>query len=209
LRCVRSAVEQYRQGSSAPAIRFAQAARRELELPARLLQDHKFGERLKQVGRIVFERHRDTAIELDGTRAEPPQCYLCGIALTRSGHSKRTVEHVWPLSLGGETVEHNLVLACEDCNSKRGNMMTWAYGPVQSTYYTRSSNNPKTKSPPANLRLSLGLARLLQVAAPTRGRRHSLTLKEAIRIARPAIPDLDVQEDRPYVYFELLQKCGS
>jgi len=206
LRCVRCAVDQYRQGSSAPAIRFAQAARRELDLPARLLQNQKFAERLKQVGRIAFEKHRDKAIEANATRNEPDQCYLCGTPLTRTGHATRTIEHVWPLSLGGETVEHNLVLACSDCNNKRGHMMTWAYGPVHSTYYTFSSNNPGTKNPPADLRLSLALARLMQAAGPTRGRRKLLTLKEAVRVVRPAIPDLDVQKDRPYVYFELLQE---
>lgn len=205
LRCVRCAVDQYRQGPSAPAIRFAQAARLELDLPGQLLQNKKFAERLKQVGRIAFERHRHKATEENATRNEPDQCYLCGTSLTGVGHATRTVEHLWPLSLGGETVEHNLVLACHDCNSKRGHMMTWAYGPVHSTYYTYSSNNPKTKTPPADLRLSLALAKLLQAASPTRSRRHPLTLKEAARVVRPAIRDLAVQRDRPYVYFELLQ----
>lgn len=84
--------------------------------------------------------------------------------------------------------------------------MTWACGPVHSTYYTYSSNNPKTKNPPADLRLSLALARLMQAAAPMRGRREPRTLKEAAQLVRPAILDLDVQKDRPYVYFELLQE---
>lgn len=206
LRCVRSAVEQYRQGSSAPAARFAQVVRRELDLPPRLLENPKFAERLKHVGRIAFEQHRDKAIEANATRGEPNYCYLCDTPLTKTGYSTRTIEHVWPISLGGETVEHNLVLACNDCNSKRGHMMTWAHGPVHSTYYTYSSNNPKTKSPPADLRLSLALARLVQAAAPTRNRRNPLTLKEAVQSVRPAIPNLDVQKDRPYVYFELLQQ---
>lgn len=206
LRCVRCAIDQYRQGSSAPAIRFAQAARRELDLPSQLLQNQKFAERLKQVGRIASEQHRDRTIEANATRNEPNQCYLCGETLTKTGHSTRTIEHLWPLSLGGETVENNLILACNDCNSKRGHMMTWACGPVHSTYYTYSSNNPKTKNPPADLRLSLALARLMQAAAPMRGRREPRTLKEAAQLVRPAILDLDVQKDRPYVYFELLQE---
>jgi 5-methylcytosine-specific restriction endonuclease McrA len=207
LRCVRVSANLYRQASSAPAIRFAQEARRELDLPLRLLQNQSFAERLKHVGRIVVERHRDKTIEANATRDEPNRCYLCGVELTRQGDSKRTVEHVWPLSLGGETVEQNLVLACHDCNSKRGHMMTWAHGPVHSTYYTRSSNRPA--NPPGDLRLSLGLARLLQAAAPTRTRKAPLTLKGAIHVVRPAIPALAVADDRPYVYFELLEKVGE
>lgn len=206
LRCVRCAIEIHRQGSHAPAIRFAQAARRDLDLPARLLQNQKFAERLKQVGRIAFEARRDKVVEENATRGEPNHCYLCGTTFATTGRSARTIEHIWPLSLGGETVGQNLVLACSDCNSKRGHMITWAYGPVHSTYYTYSSNSPSTKSPPADLRLSLALAKLLKAAAPTRSRRNPLTLKEAVQSVRPAIPNLDVQKDRPYVYFELLQQ---
>jgi 5-methylcytosine-specific restriction endonuclease McrA len=206
LRCVRCAIEIHRQSSHAPAIRFAQAARRDLDLPGRLLQNQKFAERLKQVGRIAFEAKRDKVVEENATRGEPNHCYLCGTLFATTGLSARTIEHIWPLSLGGETVGQNLVLACADCNSKRGRMMTWAYGPVHSTYYTHSSNSPSTKSPPADLRLSLALAKLLKAAAPTRSRRNPLTLKEAAQSVRPAIPNLDVQKDRPYVYFELLQQ---
>jgi len=204
LRCVRSAVDLYRQTSSASAVRFAQVARQELDLPIRLLRNQKFAERLKHVGRIVVQRHRDKVLETNATRDEPNHCYLCGTSLKTQGPSKRTIEHVWPLSLGGETIEQNLVLACNDCNSKRGQMMTWAHGPVHSTYYTRSSTNPT--NPPGDLRLSLAFARLLQAAAPTRNRKTLLTLKEAIQEVRPAIPTLDVENDRPHVYFELLQQ---
>ncbi len=207
LRCVRTSAGLYRESPNAPATRFSQQVRRELDLPPRLLENQRFAERLKQVGRIVVERKRDKTIEANATRNEPGRCYLCGTQLTAHGHSKRTIEHVWPLSLGGETVEHNLVLACEDCNSKRGHMMTWAHGPVHSTYYTRSSTN--ATNPPADLRLSLGLARLLQVAAPTRTRDRPLTLKDAIQVVRPAIPNLAVVDDQPYVYFELLKQAGE
>lgn len=204
LRCVRAAVNQYREASSAPPAKFAQVARREIDLPLRLINNLKFAERLKHVGRIVVERRRDKTIEKNATRDEPSHCYLCDIPLMSEGLSMRTIEHVWPLSLGGETVEENLVVACYDCNSKRGHTMTWAHGPVHSTYYTCSSKSPTNT--PADLRLSLALARLLEAAAPTRTRKTPLTLKEAIRAIRPAIPSVDVERDRPYVYFELLQK---
>jgi hypothetical protein len=204
LRCVRTTADLYRREPSAQSARFAQTTRRELDLPLRLLENQKLGELLKHVGRVVVERHRDKSLEASATRQEPDRCYLCDAQLTNAGTSMRTIEHVWPISLGGETVEQNLVLACQDCNSKRGNMMTWAHGPVHSTYYTHSSGNPK--NPPGDLRLSLALARLLLAAAPTRTRRSALTLKEAIKAIRPAVPRLAFEADRPYVYFELLQQ---
>lgn len=204
LRCVRTAADLYRRESSAQSVRFSQTARRELDLPLRLLENQKLGELLKHVGRIVVERHRCKSLEASATRQEPDRCYLCGTQLSHTGTSTRTIEHVWPISLGGETVEQNLVLACQDCNSKRRNMMIWAHGPVHSTYYTRSSSNPT--NPPGDLRLSLALARLLLAAAPTRSRKSALTLKEAIQAIRPALPQLALEAGRPYVYFELLQQ---
>lgn len=204
LRCVRSAALVHATNSGSPPDRFAQAVRRDLDLPPRLLRNTKFAERLKQVGRIVVDRGRDRRVENDAVKDGPNTCYLCGITLTQAaGHAQRTIEHIWPLSLGGETVENNIVLACHDCNSKRGHTMTWAHGPVHSTYYVRSSTNPT--NPSADLRLSLALARLLQAAAPTRTRKAPLTLKDAIREIRPVVPDMDLDFDRPYVYFELLE----
>jgi hypothetical protein len=203
LRCVRSAIEFHGREPHAVAQKFARAAQTELDLPPRLSQNLKFAERLKQVGRIAFEAKRNKVVEKTATRDEPNYCYLCGASFAITGGLTRSIEHVWPLSLGGETVEQNLVLACSDCNSKRGRMLTWAWGPVHSTYYTYSSNNPT--SPPTDLRLSLALARLLKAAAPTRNRRNPLTLKDAAQSVRPAIQNLDVHKDRPYVYFELLQ----
>lgn len=176
LRCVRTAADLYRREPSAQSARFAQTTRRELDLRPRLFDNQKLGELLKHVGRIVVDRHRDKSLETSATRREPNRCYLCDTQLTKAGSAMRTIEHVWPISLGGETVEQNLVLACYDCNNKRGNMMTWAHGPVHSTYYTHSSSNPT--NPPGDLRLSLALARLLLAAAPTRTRRAALTLKE-------------------------------
>ena len=202
-RSVRCAADVYSQQPGSHPRRFAEAVRREVDLPARISNNSKFAERLKGVGRVVSERVRHAGIEHNATRSESSTCYLCGVPFTSTGRTQRSIEHIWPLSLGGETIEPNLVLACQDCNSKRGHMMTCVHGTVHSTYYTRSSTNPV--NPDGELRLSLALARLMQDAAPTRARKSPLTLKEAIHQVRPAIPHLDIDQDKPYVYFELLQ----
>src|SRR3546814_15014473 len=72
------------------------------------------------------------------------QCYMCGRALTRRGNAgvdKYTVEHLWPISFGGETIEGNLLPACANCNSRRKHMLSWAWGPVQSTYLHSSEKD--------------------------------------------------------------------
>ena len=56
-------------------------------------------------------------------------CYSCGIALKlRSADptERATVEHIWPLSLGGDSDFGNLLPACDACNSNRGNLPVWS-----------------------------------------------------------------------------------
>ena len=56
-----------------------------------------------------------------------PDCHWCGCTLTVPGPNPpllltdRTIDHVIPWSLGGTNFIDNLVLACSDCNQRRGN----------------------------------------------------------------------------------------
>jgi hypothetical protein len=109
------------------------------------------------------------------------------------------------LSLGGETVADNLLPACHDCNSKRKHFITWAWGPVQSTFHARSGDEP----PPGELRLSLALARLMLVASGRAAARRRLTLKEAAKRVRPVIPTLELKRGRHYLYFELFPQIEA
>lgn len=46
------------------------------------------------------------------------KCYLCGLVLT---YSTSTLDHVLPLTRGGSHSLENAKLACDGCNSKKGN----------------------------------------------------------------------------------------
>ena len=50
------------------------------------------------------------------------RCCYCGVKM-EDGGTKPTFEHVIPRSKGGAHEESNLVIACRDCNMKRGNEM--------------------------------------------------------------------------------------
>ena len=52
--------------------------------------------------------------------AKNKNCHWCKEPLTRA---TATLDHVIPLSRGGLNNDNNYVLACEPCNSKRGNSM--------------------------------------------------------------------------------------
>ncbi len=46
-------------------------------------------------------------------------CAYCGRALR---DKDKTLEHILPQSAGGKTIEGNIVICCEKCNNKKGNM---------------------------------------------------------------------------------------
>lgn len=205
VRCLRNGVETYRLTPGARPEEYVRNLRFEVELPNRLFQNLKFGQRLMLASRVAAEGIRNSQIERDATKDLPPICYLCGDGLrNKKGIGlKPTIEHVWPLSFGGETVGANLLLACGDCNSKRGNIATWAMGPVHSTQYVQSSKDEK--NPPQTLKFSLGLARILFAAQPVGKRREPKTLRDASLDVCPAIPKLSLTKDRMYTYFELTE----
>ncbi|MBB4423886.1 5-methylcytosine-specific restriction endonuclease McrA [Bradyrhizobium sp. CIR48] len=207
IRCMRAAVYlQPEIGHLAPTDYGKQLGKRGY-VPRSLSSDRRFCELLKQTAIISFEaKAAPPAVAKDikdGTSDETSRCYLCGIKLTKAGpqRSRPTVEHLWPLSLGGESIEANLIAACEDCNTKRANSITWAWGPVQSTDYR---HDPKI-NPDVQLRISLAMAKLmLEASGERRGGRCSLK-QAALRLA-PLFPNLDIKDGRHRVYFELLDE---
>ena len=48
-------------------------------------------------------------------RKHKQRCYYCGIK-----HDKLTIDHVIPISKGGDNSLYNIVPACQVCNSKKG-----------------------------------------------------------------------------------------
>jgi hypothetical protein len=100
---------------------------------------------------------------------------------------------------GGESIEPNLIAACKQCNSKRDNSITWAWGPVQSTDYRHQLG----VGPNILLRISLAMAKLMLEASGQRDGRKS-TLKEAAIQNFPLFPNIDIKDGRHRTYFELL-----
>lgn len=47
-------------------------------------------------------------------------CQYCG---TRPPRDELTIDHIIPRSLGGESIWTNVVLACADCNAKKGSSL--------------------------------------------------------------------------------------
>jgi len=202
MRCVRVARDFYESSSHLPAGNIAKFLRTEADLPAGLHGERRFLELAKDVGRIASTKPRDDRVEALALQGQRLNCYLCGVPLVRtgSGRNRLSIEHLWPQAFGGDTIEENLLPACRDCNSKRQHVITWAWGPVQSTFHasTNSANLP------GDLRISLAFARLMFIASGEADGGPKLTLKQAVKRAFPLIPSIQPEPGTHHLYFELL-----
>lgn len=205
-RCVRTATIQYTYESHSAAKSFGKTLRRELGVSGKLTDHAVFCETVKRVAAIVVGRRRSNVVEKAIMEEEPPYCFWCDIKFDKSPHASQTIEHIWPLSLGGETISENLLLACANCNSKRSDMFSWALGPVQSTCHVHTgSAQAETARPPYPVQFSLALMRLMAGAS----QRPTRSLKDAAKSLRPLIPKFTFEPDRPYLYFDIVEHIGE
>lgn len=63
-------------------------------------------------------------------------CYSCGCFLNPSLNDHKhpdymDIDHIWPHSMGGDTVLENLMPACAPCNSRRKHLASWEWSRVQ------------------------------------------------------------------------------
>ena len=197
LNCLRTAKAFVREQSDSAPLLLGKELGRTIDLPRSLWADRQFCEVAKQAGKVANEKKRNDKVEKAATRGAPRVCSMCGVALNTiaKDNNKFTVEHLWPLALGGETIESNLVPMCLHCNNKRDNALSWASLPILDTFHIG-------KSTPSTLtRISLGLARLVRVAENEGGR--PLTLKEAVEQHAPLYRKLALKDEQRYLYVDL------
>jgi hypothetical protein len=178
-----------------------------LDLPARTLV--LLAQLARQAATVALGNKLSNAMRRAIWRSEPKNCYLCGTRLVDSGGGRnaRSVDHIWPQTLGGQSIFENLMPCCRDCNELKRHDITWAWGPVQSTYEVLSQAD---MNPSDAVRLSLALARLMFVAGATDGRStERRTLKEAAKYIGVAVPRLELTPHQPYTYLELLDMAQT
>lgn len=139
-------------------------------------------------------------------RDEARYCCWCGKHTSRTkgadADDHATVEHLWPEFLGGTSIDENLTIACQACNSARQHAFTWAWFGLQGCNEKLDSNQKL----PRQLYLALGLHRLIKVASgQTRVSQRPVTLKTASKMLRGAFPEVKLDPGRRYTFFEILQ----
>jgi hypothetical protein len=205
LRSIRSASNTYIGTPDAAPKAFGRNLREVTDLPEVVTRNAAFCEALKHAGRVALEaKGANAAVERNVLRVGQ-HCYLCGTELaSRKGQrNSATLDHIWPLSLAGESLEDNLLAACADCNQKKAHAVTWAWGPVQSTYQLVTAAE---SHPPWQVRLCLALARLSWAASE---RARPITLKTAALSIRPAVPSLSMKHGKRHLFFEFLAEIEA
>lgn len=139
-------------------------------------------------------------------REERQYCCWCGAHTSRgssaSNTDQATVEHLWPEFLGGTSIAENLTIACKDCNLARQHAFTWAWFGLQACNEKLDANGRL----PRPIYLALALHRLIRVASgQTKLSRNPISLKDASKILKGAMPQVSLHPDRRYTFFEILQ----
>lgn len=234
LRCIRTGKEML-DGSKVAWKAMGKALRTEVGIPPILSDNTRFCQLAIQTSEIAQAKPRSKENEAKLRAGGERKCYLCDSVLNMNGNEGRpfSVEHVWPQSMGGDSRLENLLPACTDCNSKRQHQVSWATGPVFSTWLKSPvpvdnqgyaiTVDPKCKSKPKNetasnhLWVSLALSRITAVASgePWAGNRYGgrpMTLKDAamaIGALRTVVEFPPGTAGKRFTFFELMNYQGN
>jgi len=115
---------------------FRSFLRDNLEIPYYLIdKTYRFAHRAVQASRENISDSLGRRLK-NWARKKHSHCYLCGVSLDfkdSNSYNAYTCEHLWPRAYGGNSIEDNLLPACQSCNShKKGNFATWAMPAIQS-----------------------------------------------------------------------------
>ena len=184
-----------------------------MELPASITSDGSFLERLRLAGKIAEDGDRELSEQMKKkVSKDMSTCYICGKqfisnASGANAHAKKTFDHLWSLSFGGDTDYRNLLPSCQKCNGARGSLLSWAAGPVYRTCWMPDETSKHPQHPDLDVTISLGLARLIDWAS---GRSKSprsngqMTLKEAAISMGAIRPDLTYAK-KHHLYHDMLR----
>lgn len=133
------------------------------------------------------------------------KCYLCGTQLDATEKNEKglrfiTLEHLWPKSIGGDTVEGNLLPACNKCQETTKDTLSWEWLNVHNIVL------PKTPSEDAlrSINHKERYARHFMVAM-TCADQNNCSLKEAFLKIGPLRTDIKHNNTgAPITFFDLL-----
>jgi len=129
------------------------------------------------------------------------QCYLCGTSLfseDRDSPHRVSLDHLWPSSLGGDSVEENLLPACLHCQQAKANHVQWESLGVHNLMLSPYPSVDELAS--VTRREKIGLFYFI---AMTRAEKERLSLRDALLRHGPALNVRVRDESTPAGFFDL------
>jgi hypothetical protein len=130
-------------------------------------------------------------------------CYLCGKALDPKALKGTvdflTLEHVWPTSMGGDSVEDNLLPACTRCQHHTQDALSWEWPNIHNLVLPSNPSEQALNSVPRKVRYARHYLEALRIST-----REHLSLKQAFLRLGPASAQLGyVATGLPLTFFDL------
>jgi hypothetical protein len=133
-----------------------------------------------------------------------PRCYLCDMLLRssvpESSADYLTLDHLWPSSLGGNSIEENLLPACPKCQWYKASSPSWEWFGAHDVVLSPSPSSGALRSVPPSAKIAIHFLKAMEAC-----RDSGKTLKESIRRLGPVRADLECRPngDMPLTFFDL------
>jgi hypothetical protein len=159
----------------------------------------------QESGRAISPACRKSV--LDGKHKHT--CYLCGRELnSKAGASSPeflTLEHLWPNSMGGDSIEDNLLPACSRCQIDTQDALSWEWVNVQNVMLPASPSSDALNSINGRVRYARHYLEVLREATL-----EACTLKQAyLRIGPIKSPLTFIDTGLPVTFFNLQTHAGT
>ncbi len=140
---------------------------------------------------LAERRQISGSLQHEVLRQAPAYCYSCGNAF--EGDFQLTCDHVWPASLGGDTIAANLLPACQFCNQAKQHSAVWQMSWLQPAVYPPAFDNV-----PREVKLGLHLRAAMQFAA-----NNGATLKDAFLAIGPREDPAQIDPSDGFDFFNM------
>lgn len=137
------------------------------------------------------------------------RCYLCDKeifeARTEDDPEFLTLEHIWPQSMGGDSIEDNLVPACVSCQDDTKDTISWEWINVHNLVLPSDPSERALKSVSRKAKTAKHFEHAIQTASE-----YQLTMKEALLRIGALEPQLKyIRTGMPITFFDLQTAKGT
>lgn len=121
-------------------------------------------------------------------KKKPDFCYICSTSIDDSQGANKNyeLEHIWPQSYGGDSIEENLLPACTHCNRAKSHMLLWQNAAIHSFALKPMADNGELISIQKPERIARHRQKIFQYACD-----NKTTLKDAaLAVGSVSLTDL-------------------